>query len=63
MKIGSKDVLLTVGPTTKMPGAPPLAFDPIAAALQQIHDKVADEPIPDDFMALLDQFEVEDKIQ
>jgi hypothetical protein len=33
------------------------AFDPITAALRQMHDDVAGEPIPDDFMRLLDQID------
>lgn len=32
-------------------------FDPISAALRQMHDGVASEPIPDDFLKLLDQLE------
>jgi hypothetical protein len=28
--------------------------------LQQIHSKVTDEAIPDDFMRLLDKFDIED---
>lgn len=34
---------------------PDLAFDPIRAALREIHDSVAAEGIPDDFMDLLDR--------
>lgn len=33
------------------------AFDPISAALRQMHDEFASEPIPDDFMRLLDQID------
>lgn len=33
------------------------SFDPITAALRQLHDDVASEPIPDDFMRLLDQID------
>lgn len=33
------------------------AFDPITAALRQMHDKFASEPIPDDFMDLLDRID------
>ena len=36
---------------------PDLAFDPIAAALRQIHDHVAAEDIPEDFLRLLDQLD------
>lgn len=32
-------------------------FDPISAALRQMHDGVANEPVPDDFLKLLDQLE------
>lgn len=31
--------------------------DPISAALKKIHDSVADEPLPDDFLDLLDQID------
>lgn len=34
--------------------------DPIAAALKQMHDAVASEELPDDFLRLLD--EIDDKI-
>lgn len=34
---------------------PDMAFDPVAAALRQMHDKVANEAIPDDFNDLLDR--------
>ena len=33
------------------------SIDPITAALRQLHDDVASEPIPDDFMRLLDQID------
>lgn len=36
---------------------PELAFDPIAAALRQLHDTIASEEIPDDFLDLLDQLD------
>jgi hypothetical protein len=55
----SKNVQLSVAPAAK-PALPASAFDPIAAALRQIHDKVTDEPIPDDFMRLLDKFDDDD---
>lgn len=32
-------------------------FDPIAAALKQMHDGVAKEPVPDEFLRLLDQLD------
>lgn len=33
------------------------AFDPITAALRQMHDEFANEPIPDDFLDLLDRID------
>lgn len=39
------------------PDEPDLAFDPIAAALRQIHDHVAAEEIPEEFLRLLDQLD------
>lgn len=32
-------------------------FDPISAALRQMHDGVANEPVPDEFLLLLDQLD------
>jgi len=32
-------------------------FDPLTAALRQMHDSVANEPIPDDFLHLLDMID------
>jgi len=32
-------------------------FDPLTAALRQMHDSIANEPIPDDFLDLLDQID------
>lgn len=32
-------------------------FDPVTAALRQMHDQFASEPIPDDFMDLLDRID------
>jgi aminoglycoside phosphotransferase len=34
-----------------------MAFDPIATALRRLHDNVVAEPIPDDFMRLLDRID------
>ncbi len=34
-----------------------VAFDPIAAALRQMHDKVSQEAVPDDFLRLLDEID------
>lgn len=59
----SKDVQSNGAPTSTPPRAPRTAFDPIAAALIQIHSKVTDEEIPDDFMRLLDKFDSEDTQQ
>lgn len=36
---------------------PDLAFDPISAALRELHDSVAAEGIPDDFLQLLDKLD------
>ncbi len=33
------------------------AFDPIAAALKQMHEAVANEELPDDFLRLLDEID------
>ena len=38
-----------------------MAFDPIEAALRQIHERVAEEKIPDAFLRLLEQLEDEPK--
>jgi hypothetical protein len=32
-------------------------FDPVAAALKQLHDTVAAEPVPEDFLRILDQID------
>jgi hypothetical protein len=32
-------------------------FDPIANALKQLHDSVAAEPVPEDFLRILDQID------
>lgn len=32
-------------------------FDPVAAALRQLHDTVAAEPMPEDFLRILDQID------
>lgn len=59
----SKDVPLNMASKKQPSRVPATAFDPIAAALQQIHSKVTDETIPDDFMRLLDLFDVSDNKQ
>ena len=33
------------------------AFDPVSAALQQLHQAVASEAVPDDFMRILDEID------
>jgi DNA-binding PucR family transcriptional regulator len=45
---------------SKQPSAD-MAFDPIEAALRQIHERVAEEQIPDAFLRLLDQLDDEPK--
>ena len=32
-------------------------FDALTAALRQMHDSIANEPVPDDFLDLLDQID------
>lgn len=32
-------------------------FDPVSAALKQMHDAVASEPVPEDFMRILDEID------
>jgi hypothetical protein len=32
-------------------------FDPVAAALRQLHDTVAAEPVPEDFLRILEQID------
>lgn len=59
----SKDVQLTAASNPKPQRPPATAFDPIAAALQQIHSEVTGQQIPDDFMRLLDQFDAGDTEQ
>lgn len=33
------------------------AFDPVEAALKQLHQAVASEPLPDDFLRILDDID------
>jgi hypothetical protein len=40
----------------KMPEAE-TAFDPVAAALKQLHQAVASEALPDDFLRILDEID------
>ena len=32
-------------------------YDPVSAALKQMHEAVASEPVPDDFMRILDEID------
>lgn len=53
---------MTAKPKRDNPGnsaqfPPELAFDPIDAALREIHNKIAAEKIPDDFLRLLEQLD------
>ena len=41
--------------------SPDMAFDPIEAALRQIHERVAEEQVPDAFLRLLEQLDDEPK--
>jgi hypothetical protein len=41
---------------TSMPHAE-TAFDPVSAALQQLHQAVANEALPDDFLRLLNEID------
>lgn len=44
-------------PISPARAAPDLAFDPIEAALQQLHHSMVDEDIPRDFLDLLDRLD------
>lgn len=48
------------GIAQKRRGKVGLAFDPIAAALRQMHEDVTAEAIPDDFLRLLDEIDARD---
>lgn len=48
------------GNAQKRRGKVGLAFDPIAAALRQMHEDVTSEAIPDDFLRLLDEIDARD---
>ena len=37
------------------------AFDPVAAALKQLHQAVEREPLPDDFLRILDDIDAKIK--
>ena len=37
------------------PGDKPMALDPVEAALRQLYDATLTEPVPDDFLRILDQ--------
>jgi hypothetical protein len=53
------DITHIVGLGLKTPagGATSNGNDPIAAALKQMHDAVAGEALPDDFLRLLDEID------
>ena len=34
------------------------AFDPVAAALKQLHQAVANEDVPDDFLKILEEIDI-----
>jgi aminoglycoside phosphotransferase len=55
----SKDATRVNNSQSHAPGKTPpaMAFDPIATALRRLHDNVVAEPIPDDFMRLLDKID------
>lgn len=36
---------------------PGTAFDPVSAALQQLHQSVVGEELPDDFLRILDEID------
>lgn len=42
-------------PPKAKPSRPPVAFDPVEAALKQIFNDVASEDVPDDFADLVAQ--------
>lgn len=46
-----------VSSLTEASAMPELAFDPIEAALRQLHESFAAEDIPDDFLDLLEQLD------
>jgi anti-sigma factor RsiW len=45
------------GTSGSVPKPPKLAFDPLEAALRQLFDDVADEPVPDDFLQLIQKLD------
>jgi len=47
----------SAGPGSRRRAVPsaPQAFDPIEAALRQLYDNMVAEPIPDDFLRILDR--------
>jgi hypothetical protein len=49
--------------TAETNSAPPVAskVDPIAVGLQQLFATVANEPVPDEFLALLDRIEAAER--
>jgi Anti-sigma factor NepR len=52
-KTGGKSLPEAGKPTFRTP----MAFDPVQAALRQLHDDIVAEDIPDDFLKLLDRLD------
>lgn len=56
---------LSTGATSRAPApgtaGPAAGIDPISVGLQRLFESVADEPVPDDFMALLDRIEAAER--
>jgi len=44
-------------PKGKIMNAANSDYDPVSAALKQMHEAVASEPVPDDFMRILDEID------
>jgi hypothetical protein len=57
-RIGADDRMKKAQPTKgrSMHLAKP-AFDPVSAALQQLHQSVANEAVPDDFLRILEEID------
>lgn len=45
----------------RSPAGPTAGADPIAVGLQRLFAAVADEPVPDEFLSLLDRIEAADR--
>ena len=48
-------------PQSRAPAGHSTGVDPIAVGLQKLFAAVAEEPVPDDFMALLDRIEAAER--